>query len=152
MDRTRRDTPSRSTARPVRTHRTKGWFGDFEMLKPCGTDCTTSQKTCVGVLEHLRSSSISKVDAHTTLCAVSEFQRPRATASSRRAPRTPEFNNASKPPHMPHTIARSSARTHPNHPRSCIGSIVLGRTSNRRATSNHGRTRSAPHVWPPPHV
>ena len=44
----------------VETSRDKGGFGNFEMLKSRGTDCTTAQKTCVGVPEHLRSSSSSK--------------------------------------------------------------------------------------------
>jgi hypothetical protein len=107
--------------------RDKGGFGNFEMLKPRGTDCTTAQKTYRGVPEHLRSSSSSKVDAHTTLrsgfsYSTSLSRAPcataMATASNRRAPRTPAFNNASEPPHIPHTIVCSSARTHPNRPRS----------------------------------
>ena len=115
--------------------RDKGGFGHFEMLKPRGTDRTTAQKTRMGVPEHLRSSSSSKVDAHTTLRAVSAIPAPRATASNRRAPRTPAFNNASEPPHIPHTIACSSARTHPNRPRSWADSTGPMRTSIQRATS-----------------
>ena len=87
----------------------KGGYGNFKMLKPRGTDCTTAQKICVRVPEHLRSSSISKVDAHTTLWAVSEFQRrvqPQATDAHLGRPRSTMRANR----HICRTSSRAAPR------------------------------------------
>ena len=114
--------------------RDKGGFGNFEMLKPRGTDCTTAQKTCVGVPEHLRSSSSSKVDAHTTLRAVSAIP-----LSTRHDPRFRKFDTHAR------THFESTDTQHSAH---CFPSAIAGRPCHHGTLQHAKRTcTGSPRTW-----
>ena len=112
--------------RTTRSTRGKGGFGNFERLKPRGTDCTTAQKTCVGVPEHLRSSSSSKVDAHTTLRAVSAIP-----LSTRHDPRFRKFDTHART-HFESTDTQHSAHT------TLVPSAIAGRPCHH-STLQHAK-------------
>ena len=61
----------------------KGWYGDFYFSKPCKTDCTSSQKTSVGVLERPGSLSNSHVDPRTDRKRFHRFERKRTQTTHR---------------------------------------------------------------------
>ena len=96
------------------------------MLKPRGTDCTTAQKTCVGVPEHLRSSSSSKVDAHTTLRAISAIP-----LSTRHDPRFRKFDTHAR------THFESTDTQHSAH---CFPSAIAGRPCHHGPLQHAKRT------------
>ena len=96
------------------------------MLKPRGTDCTTAQKTCVGVPEHLRSSSSSKVDAHTTLRAISAIP-----LSTRHDPRFRKFDTHAR------THFESTDTQHSAH---CFPSAIAGRPCHHGTLQHAKRT------------